>query len=134
MSLFGEIMKNNKTILVAGDLIAIAIVTVIGFATHGETGISFLPRMAASFFPVSVSWFLLAPWFGLFDEQITSNSKLLWRIPLAMLLSAPLAVILRAILLGAAALPLFTLILGLTSAFGMLLWRALYLFLQKRTA
>lgn len=134
MSLFGEIMKNNKTTLVVGDLIAIALVTVIGFATHGETGISFLPRMAASFFPVSVSWFLLAPWFGLFDEQITSNSKLLWRIPLAMLLSAPLAVILRATLLGAAALPLFTLILGLTSAFGMLLWRALYLFLQKRTA
>ncbi|MBK8618340.1 MAG: DUF3054 family protein [Anaerolineales bacterium] len=80
-------MKNNKTTLVVGDLIAIALVTVIGFATHGETGISFLPRMAASFFPVSVSWFLLAPWFGLFDEQITSNSKLLWRIPLAMLLS-----------------------------------------------
>jgi hypothetical protein len=127
-------MKNNKTILVVGDLIAIALVTVIGFATHGETGTSFLPRMAASFFPVSVSWFLLAPWFGLFDEQITSNSKLLWRIPLVMLFSAPLAVILRAVILGSAALPVFTLVLGSTSAFGMLIWRALYLFLQKKTA
>lgn len=127
-------MKNNKTTLVVGDLIAIALVTVIGFATHGETGISFLPRMAASFFPVSVSWFLLAPWFGLFDEQVIADPKLLWRVPLVMLFAAPLAVILRAALLGAAALPLFTLILGLTSAFGMLIWRALYLFLQKRTA
>jgi hypothetical protein len=127
-------MKNNKTILVVGDLIAIALVTVIGFATHGETGISFLPRMAASFFPVLVSWFLLAPWFGLLDEPITSNSKLLWRIPLVMLFAAPLAVILRAVILGSAALPLFTLILGTTSAFGMLIWRALYLFLQKKTA
>lgn len=123
---------NKKTILILGDIIAIAIVTVIGFVTHGETGFSFLPRMAASFFPVLAGWFLLAPWLGLFDEQVIANPKLLWRVPLAMLFAAPLAVILRAALLGSAALPLFTLILGLTSAFGMLIWRAFYLFLQKR--
>ncbi len=125
---------NKKIIIILGDIIAIAIVTVVGFVTHGETGFSFLPRMAASFFPVSVSWFLIAPWLGLFNEQVIVNPKWLWRVPLAMFFAAPLAVILRATLLGAAALPLFTLILGLTSAFGMLIWRGLYLFLQKRTA
>ncbi len=124
-------MKQN-TILILGDMIAIAIITVIGFATHAEMDISFLPRMAASFFPVLVGWFLLAPWFGLFDKQVTSNSKLLWRIALAVAFSAPLAVILRASLLGTAALPLFTLILGSTTAFGMFVWRALYLFYASK--
>ncbi len=125
-------MKNKMLIL--GDIIAIAILTFIGFATHGETDVSFLPRMATTFFPVLVSWFLIAPWLGLFDGQVISNLKSLWRILLAMLFVAPLAVILRATMLGAAALPFFTLILGSTSAFGMLVWRALYLYLRKRAA
>ena len=125
---------NKKTNLILGDITAIAIITIIGFATHGEMGVSFLPRMAASFFPVLIGWFLLAPWFGLFDEQVASNPKLLWRVLLAVFFSAPLAVILRASMLGAAALPLFALVLGSTSAFGLLIWRALYLFLQKRAA
>jgi len=124
-------MKNNKTFLIFGDIIAVAIVTVVGFATHGEFGISFLSRMAASFFPVLAGWFLLAPWFGLFDEQVTSNSKLLWRIPLAVIFSAPFAVILRAGMLGSAALPLFTLVLGSTTTFGLLIWRVLFLFLYR---
>ncbi len=36
--------------LVGGDILAILITTLIGFATHGETDTSFLPRMAAIFF------------------------------------------------------------------------------------
>jgi len=125
-------MNKQKTFLILGDLVAIAIVTVIGFATHGETGTSFLPRMAAAFIPVSVSWFLLAPWFGVFNEQVISDRKLLWRVPVAMLFAAPLAVILRAAILGTNAIPIFTLVLGSTSAFGMFLWRWLYLFLDKK--
>ncbi len=123
-----------KKILIPGDIIVIAILTFVGFATHGEADVSFLPRMGAAFFPVLVSWFLLAPWFGLFDEQVTTNPKSLWRIPLAMLAVAPLAVILRAAILNAAALPLFALIFGSTNALGMIVWRAVYLFATKRTA
>ena len=108
-----------------GDTVAIAILTFIGFATHGETDLSFVPRMGTTFFPAIVSWFLIAPWFDLFDENICRSIKSLWRVPLAMLYCAPLAVILRAALLGSAALPLFTLILGLSLALGMLLWRAI---------
>lgn len=123
---------NKKSFLILGDLVAIAIVTIIGFATHGETGTSFLPRMAAAFFPVSFGWFLLAPWFGAFDEQVITDRKLLWRVPVAMLFAAPLAVILRAAVLGTNAIPVFALVLGSTSAFGMLLWRGLFLFISGR--
>ena len=125
-------MKNKNTILILGDIITIVIITIIGFATHGEKGVSFLPRMATTIFPMSIGWFLIAPWFGLFNEKVTSIPKLLWRIPLAMILCAPLAVILRAALLGTAALPIFTLILGSTSAFGMLVWRGFFLYLRRR--
>jgi len=123
---------NKKNILILGDIVAIAILTFIGFATHGETGFSYIPRMATTFFPVLVSWFLIAPWLGLFDEQVVANPKLLWRILLAMVFIAPLAVILRATLLHSAVQPLFALILGGSNALGMLMWRGVYLFVVRR--
>ena len=123
---------NNKTILIIGDVLAIALLTIIGFATHGETDISYLPRMAASFIPVTVAWFMLAPWFGLFDESIIVNPKNLWRVLLVFLFAAPLAVMLRAAWLNTAGLPIFTLVLGSTNALGMIVWRWLYIFIAKR--
>ncbi len=116
---------NNKKLII-GDIIAIALLTIIGFVTHGEVGLSYLPRMAASFFPVLIGWFLLAPWFGLFDAEVAGNKQLLWRVPLAMLFAAPLATLLRSTLLHSAVQPLFALILGSTNALGLLLWRFAY--------
>jgi len=121
----------KKYILVFGDTLALAILTLIGFAAHRETDLSFLPRMAATFFPLTIAWFLLAPWFGLFQPEITSNPKQLWRPLLAMLFAAPLAGLLRAIILNTAVIPIFAIILGATSALGMILWRGLY-FLANR--
>jgi len=125
-------MKKSNIFLILGDILAIAIVTVIGFVTHGETGLSFLPRMATTFVPLNIAWFLIAPWLGLFDSQVVANRLLLWRPAWAMILAAPLATILRAALLNGAALPLFTLILGATSALGMIIWRAIYVWLINR--
>ena len=116
-------MFKSRWTLIAGDILALAVITVIGFATHGETDISFLPRMLTTFIPLVVSWFLIAPWLGLFDAQITSDPKQFWRPPLAMLLASPMSTILRAAMLNAVALPLFTIILGGSAALGMLVWR-----------
>ena len=82
--------------------------------------------MLTTFVPLAVSWFLIAPWLGLFNVQITSTPRQLWRPPLAMLLAAPMTAVLRAAMLNAVALPLFALILGGSAALGMLLWRGLY--------
>lgn len=125
-------MTAKKTILIPGDIMAIAIITFIGFATHGEADVSFILRMGAIFFPLLIGWFLLAPWFGLFDESIASNFKLLWRILPAMLFVVSLAAILRSAILHSAVQPLFVLILGLTNALGMLVWRSIYLFIAQR--
>lgn len=120
------------TILIIGDILAILIVTFIGFATHGEADISFLPRMSAMFFPLLVSWFLLAPFLGLFHQEITSNARQLWRPSLAMIFAAPLAAVLRGLILNAPIIPIFAVVLSATSALGMLVWRGIYLFLQRK--
>ncbi len=122
----------KKYILILGDILAITIVTVIGFASHGEVGLSFLPRMATLFFPLVLSWFLLAPVFGLFQQERISTPKQLWRPAWAGLFAGPLATILRGFLLNAPIIPLFAAILSGTFALGMMIWRALYFFLNRR--
>jgi hypothetical protein len=126
-------MKKSTLVLIGGDILALAVITVIGFASHGETDISFVPRMFTTFIPLVVGWFLIAPWLGLFNAQLTSDLKQLWRPPLAMLLAAPMSAILRAAMLGGVALPLFALILGGSAALGMLVWRRLYFLWDKKT-
>ena len=123
---------NKKSILILGDVITLAALTVIGFATHSETGLSFLWRMAAAFVPMAFGWFVLAPWLGLFDNAVVTAPKNLLRIPLAMLFVAPLAVILRAVWLNTAGIPIFALALGGANAIGMLVWRGIYIFIAKR--
>jgi hypothetical protein len=123
---------NKKTNLILGDILAIAILTVIGFAMHGEFDFSYFPRMGTTFFPMLISWFLAATWVDLFDERVISNPQLFWRIFLAMLFAAPLAVVLRAALLNSAAQPLFTLILGSTYALGMLVWRGIFFLVARK--
>jgi hypothetical protein len=123
-------MKNY--VLILGDILAILIVTIIGFASHGEADTSFLPRMAATFFPLLISWFLLAPFLELFHAENTSNFKQLWRPVIAMIFAGPLAAVLRGLLLNAPIIPIFALVLSATSALGMLVWRAIYFFFNRR--
>jgi hypothetical protein len=125
-------MRKPNNNLILGDILAIALVTIIGFATHGEADISFLPRMAAAFFPTTMAWFLLAPWFGLFQHEVASDPRQLWRPVLAMFFAAPLAAVLRGLILNAAIVPVFALVLGSTSAFGMVVWRAIHLWFTNR--
>jgi len=117
----------------AGDSLALAIITVIGFASHRETNISFIPRMFTTFIPLVVSWFLIAPWLGLLNPQTTSDPKQLWRPLLAMLLAAPITTIFRAAMLNGVALPLFTIILGGSAAFGMFVWRMIWYLTNKKS-
>ena len=124
--------NQKKTILILGDTLTLLIVTLIGFATHGETSISFLLRMLTTFIPLLVGWFLLAPWFGLFNSELNSNSKQLWRPAFAMLFAGPLAVVLRGLILNAPIIPIFAVVLSATSALGLMIWRTLYFVLKSQ--
>lgn len=117
---------HKPTLLILGDLFAIAIVTVIGFATHDKADLALLPRMLATFLPLTAAWLLTAPWLGLFDEKITANPRQLWRPVLAMLLAGPLAAVLRAFWLGGVVIPIFAVVLSGSAGLGMFAWRALW--------
>jgi len=121
----------SKYILVIGDALALLVVTLLGFTTHGEFNASFLPRMLAVYIPLLIGWFLLSPWFGLFNSEIISNSKQFWRPILTMLFAGPLAVVLRGLLLNAPIIPIFAVVLSGTSALGLMIWRMVYFLINK---
>lgn len=125
-------MTRNKTILISGDVLALLTTTLVGFITHREGDLSFASRFAAIYFPLFIAWLLLAPWFGLFQPEITANPKQLWRPVLAMLFAGPLAVVLRGLILNAPIIPIFAVVLSATSAFGMFVWRTLYVFMNRQ--
>jgi len=121
----------KKSTLVIGDILAILITTLIGFATHEELKSEFLLRMMAAIVPLTIAWFLLAPWFGLFQPETTSQLKFIWRPVLAMLFAAPLAVVFRGLILNSAILPIFAIVFGATSALGIAVWRAAFIVLNR---
>jgi len=125
-------MTQNRSVLILGDIFALGLVTIIGFATHGETDLSFLPRVAATFFPLLIGWFLLAPRLGLFQDEVIYHARQLWRPVLTALFAAPLAVVLRGLMLNAPIIPIFAVVLGAASALGMVIWRALYFLLNRK--
>ena len=124
-------MKLAGWALYAGDIFTLAVTTMIGFATHGETDISFLPRFLAIFVPLTAAWLLLAPWLGLFQPEIISNFKGLWRPAFMMLFAVPLAGVIRGLLLQTAVLPIFIFVLLATSALGITIWRGFYSLLKR---
>lgn len=125
-------MTQNRSVLILGDILAIGLITIIGFVTHGETDVSFLPRMAATFFPLVIGWFLLAPRLGLFQDEVIYHARQLWRPALTALFAAPLAAVLRGVMLNAPVIPIFAIVLGAASALGMVMWRALYFLLNRK--
>lgn len=120
---------NNKRTLLLGDFLVLVLVTIYGFATHGE--IDNLTRMLSTFIPLTFSWFVLAPFFSLYDEILIIRPDQLWRIVVAMMAVIPLAAWLRGLWLQTPILPVFVLVLGGVSLLGMFLWRALYLIIKK---
>ena len=123
----------KKYILILGDTLAIALLTLVGFASHEELQISFLPRMAATFFPVLVSWFIIAPWFGLFQDNYQSKISQHWRIVLAALYASTMAASLRGLILQSDIPPVFIVALGVAAALGMNVWRWLYSLLKRKS-
>ena len=119
-------------LLILGDALALVVITLIGFGTHNELVLFPLERITATFLPLLAGWFLIAPWLGLFKPEITSDTRQFWRPILAMFLAAPLAGLLRALMLNSVVIPFFVLILGGSAALGMVVWRSIWWLLNRR--
>jgi len=120
----------NKRFLIFGDALALLTLTVIGFAAHGETNASDLPRAGLMLAASLTGWFILAPATRLFAPAQTAAS--LWRVVLTGFFAGLFTVVLRGQFLHGAVLPVFALVIGATTALGMCLWRWLALQLEKR--
>lgn len=113
-------------ILLAGDMVTFALVTIFGFATHGTLDSAGM-RMLSTFLPVLVAWLLFAPFFGVYQPGMAAEFRNLWRPFLAMVLAAPFAAWLRGVWLGTVILPIFVVVLGGICALAVLAWRGFYL-------
>jgi len=124
-------ITKQKVVLLAGDLIALALVTIVGFATHQELDTAGL-YMLTTFLPLSVAWLLISPHLLVYKPDFVIEYRYLWRPFWAMILAAPMAGWLRGVLLDRMILPQFVIILGGISALALLTWRATYALICHR--
>ena len=108
----------RRPLLILGDVLAIAVVTLVGFATHRELGTAPWSRVLATFVPLLIGWGLIAPWLKLFDPTVTAEPRMLWRPALAMLFAGPFAAFLRGAALDSVILPVFVAVFTASAARG----------------
>ncbi|MDX1437513.1 MAG: DUF3054 domain-containing protein [Anaerolineales bacterium] len=118
-------------VLLAGDILTIGMVTLLGFARHGELLSSGL-RPLTTFVPYLVTWLLIAPFAGAYRLPEAVVSRQLWRPVVAAMAAAPFAAMLRSLILNTPVQPVFVLVLGLTGALGIFIWRLAFFWLQTR--
>ena len=82
--------RNQLIFLIAVDLLVLLVVTWLGFATHDRSLAD--GRWLTTFIPLVFSWFLAAPWLGLYRAGAADRVQDFWRPGLAAALAAPLAV------------------------------------------
>jgi hypothetical protein len=116
--------------LMVGDALILLAVTLTGFANHSsslEGG-----RWLTTYVPLLIAWGLLAPWLGNYRPECWGRPLQAWRALLAMVLAAPLAGFLRALMLNGTVIPIFVIALGGVSALAMTAWRVVWAWLAAR--
>jgi hypothetical protein len=116
--------------LLAGDALVLLAVTLAGFGNHNsslEGG-----RWLTTYVPLCIAWGLVAPWLGCFRPEIYTRPIQAWRALLAMVLAAPLAAFLRAVLITGSVIPIFVVALGGVAALSLAAWRVLWAVLARR--
>ena len=125
-------MKNKRRlILICGDVVVFALVTLFGFSTHNTLG-SAGSRMLATFIPLLAGWALIAPFLGVYNLERVADARQLWRPFWAMVLAGPMVAWLRGVWLGQVILPVFVVVLGGVSALAILAWRTIFWFVVSR--
>ena len=112
-------------ILITGDLVVMALVTILGFAAHGEVG-SAGARMLSTYLPLIAAWAMVAPFLRVYDLGLASRVGDLWRPLYAAILMAPMAAFLRSVMLGfVLIMPIFVVVMAGVSALSILAWRTI---------
>ena len=82
-----KLKNSDPFILLVGDGAILLLVTLAGFAQHGELAGAGL-RLLSTFVPLCAAWALVAPWVGAYEASNTVSLRQLWRPVLAAFLAA----------------------------------------------
>lgn len=122
----------QSLILWAGDLVVIALVTLVGFASHGELFDAGW-RMLTTFVPLTAAWLVVGVPAGLLNVERALRVDQLWRPFWGMVVAGPMAVLLRSLFLELQpVIPVFGFVIMGVSAVGMLSWRVIFFGLFSR--
>jgi hypothetical protein len=116
--------------LLLGDAVVLVAVTLAGFANHNSSLSD--GRWLTTFVPLVISWGLVSPWLGNYRPETWRSPAQVWRALLAMVLAAPMAGFLRAILLNGVVIPIFVVALGGVAALTLTAWRLIWAFASAR--
>jgi hypothetical protein len=116
--------------LLLGDGLVLLIVTAAGFANHNSSLAD--GRWLTTFVPLLIAWGLISPWLGNYRPETWRSPAQAWRALLAMVLAAPLAGFLRAVLLSGVVIPTFVVALGGVAALSLAAWRVIWAFIAAR--
>jgi hypothetical protein len=123
---------SRQLVLFLGDVVTLAIVTLIGLARHGTLESAPGSCFLATFLPWVLAWLLAGFPLGVFASRTTAQLRHLWRPFWAMVLASPLGALLRAVWLNGVVQPVFVAVFGGIAALGILAWRAVYWLLVGR--
>jgi len=120
--------------LVAGDLVALNVVTTIGLLSHGElTGLDTLGQVVIVAAPFAIGWFLIAPFAGAFRADIASQARrILPRAALAWLIALPIGLLLWSLIRQKQVQPAFAVVTFITNLIVLLGWRGAFAWLATR--
>lgn len=127
----------RAAVLVAGDVASFLVFAGAGRASHQEaSGLGALARIAATALPFALGWFLVSPFLGAFRRSLTASvGGMLRRTELAWLCAWPVALLLRWATAADHTVPLsFALVVLLSNALFLGLWRGAFAFLARRVA
>jgi hypothetical protein len=119
--------------LVGGDILAVLVLSIIGYLMHyaGKEPFSF--RWLSTFLPFCLGWGMAASLAGLYSAPVASHwRESVWRAALAGILAAPFAAMVRGLYLDAAVSPLFMIVLSAFAMATMALWRGIWAMLASR--
>lgn len=122
--------------LVLGDAVMLLLFAGTGRASHGETsGLGALAQVALTAAPFAIGWFAVAPFAGAFRRDATATSgAMLRRTELAWLGAWPVTLLLRWAFTGRVPRWDFALVILLTNALLLGVWRGVFAFILSRRA
>lgn len=119
-------LDSNRKVLIAGDVTVLTLVTLAGFIRHGTISTA-EGRILITLIPIGLSWFMIAPFIGVYDQQKMLSWRQLWRPVYAIILASPVAAWLRGWLLDAPVQVIFITVIAAFGSLGLLLWRGLFI-------